>query len=209
MNTAITIVVIDDHAIVRHGLELQIEHFGRGMKVIGTYSSVKAFVESGLKPQVVVLDVMIGGVSVVADIPGLISAGFIVLIYTGDDRPVPLRTAVNAGASGILLKGDPLETIMDSIEAAAAGEFCVSGPVAHALITDPKLVADLSDQQRQVLQCIDEGLDYRATARVMGITGNTVKEYLARIRDKYREIGVKPGNAHHLTRLAKDEGHLR
>jgi DNA-directed RNA polymerase specialized sigma24 family protein len=70
-------------------------------------------------------------------------------------------------------------------------------------------VTDLSEQQRQVLQCIDEGLDYRATARVMNISDNTVKEYLARIRDKYREQGHTPGNSHHLTKLAYDEGHLR
>lgn len=204
----ITVVAIDEHPIVLRGLELQVEHGDRDISVIGTFSSVPAFLESGHRPDLVMLDPILNGADATAGIPALVGRGLTVLVYTGDDRPVPLRAAVDAGAAGILLKTDPIDAVLDAIEAAAAGDFSVSGPGAQALIADARRAADLSDQQRQVLQCIDEGLDYRATGKVMGITANTVKEYLARIRDKYREIGVKPGNAHHLTRLAKDEGHL-
>ncbi|MFL6088523.1 MAG: LuxR C-terminal-related transcriptional regulator [Aeromicrobium sp.] len=209
MSSRVTVAVVDDHAIVRESVALHLDRLNRPVAVVGHFDTISAFKAADIKADVVVLDLHLRDGSSVEQIPELVSSGIAVLLYTAEERPVPLREAVAAGISGLMLKGDPLATLLDGIESVAAGEFYVSGPLAHALISDSDLVADLSEQQRQVLQCINEGLDYRATARVMGISGNTVKEYLARIRDKYRDLGVKPGNAHHLTRLAKDEGHLR
>lgn len=203
-----TVAIIDDHAIVRDGIE---HHLSLRLPEVTVVASVSSVAELRLDPapDIVILDLVLRDGTSLDDLPTLLSHGCKVLLITSDERPVPLRQAVGLGVSGILLKGDPPATIIDGVTMALEDHFYVSGPVAHALITEPDLVADLSEQQRQVLQCIDEGLDYRATARVMNISGNTVKEYLARIRDKYRDRGLQPGNAHHLTKLAHDEGHLR
>ena len=203
----ITLAIVDDHEIVREGVELYLGRARPEIEVVGSASVVSDLPE-GVIPDVVILDLVLREGQSLDFLPDLVRQGSRVLLYTSEERPVPLRHAVELGASGVLLKGDPVATINDGITMAMDGQFYVSGPLAHALITDAELVADLSDQQRQVLQCIDEGLDYRATARVMNISGNTVKEYLARIRDKYRERGLHPGNSHHLTRLAHEEGHL-
>ena len=205
--TAVTVAIVDDHEIVREGVEQYLKRSGADVDVIGTASS-PADLPEGIVPDVVILDLVLRDGQSLDDVPALVEHGSRVLLYTSEERPVPLRRAVDLGVSGVLLKGDPLTTITDGIATAMDGQFYVSGPLAHALITDDDLVSDLSEQQRQVLQCIDEGLDYRATARVMNISSNTVKEYLARIRDKYRERGLHPGNSHHLTRLAYEEGHL-
>jgi len=205
--TAITVAIVDDHEIVREGVAMFLERARPEVEVVGSAPVVSALPE-GVIPDVVILDLVLREGQSLEEVPALVGQGSRVLLYTSEERPVPLRRAVELGASGVLLKGDPVSTINDGITMAMDGQFYVSGPLAHALITDDDLVADLSEQQRQVLQCIDEGLDYRATARVMNISGNTVKEYLARIRDKYRERGLQPGNSHHLTRLAHEEGHL-
>lgn len=212
MTTAISVAVVDDHAIVREGIELMLQKSGEHYQFLASASSVaelRAITADLGVPDVVILDLVLKEGQSLPDIPEVLDMGSKVLLYTSDERPVPLRRAVGMGVSGVMLKGDPAGAIVDGIEIAMAGGFYVSGPLAHALITDLDLTAELSEQQRQVLQCIDEGLDYRATARVMNISGNTVKEYLARIRDKYRERGLHPGNSHHLTRLAYEEGHLR
>lgn len=133
----------------------------------------------------------------------------IVLVYTTEERPVPLRRAVEAGASGVLLEADPLEAVVAAVRASVAGEFVCSGPLAHALLADTSRVAELSERQVQVLEALDEGLGYRAAGRSLGISEGVVKTHLARIREKYRYSGVEPGNSHHLTRLAFDDGYLR
>jgi len=205
--TPITLAIVDDHEIVREGVELYLGRARPEIEVVGS-ASVVGDLPEGVIPDVMILDLVLREGQSLDYVPGLVEQGTRILLYTSEERPVPLRQAVELGVSGVLLKGDPVTTINDGITMALDNQFYVSGPLAHALITDDDLVADLSDQQRQVLQCIDEGLDYRATARVMNISGNTVKEYLARIRDKYRERGMQPGNSHHLTRLAHEEGHL-
>lgn len=207
-NPDFTVGVVDDHAIVREGVAQYLSSHLPSAKVTVSVDSVAALLAEPAT-DVVILDLVLRDGRSVEELPQLVARGSRVLLYSSEERPVPLRRAVKLGASGVLLKGDPVTTIVEGVLTAYEGEFYVSGPLAHALITDTNLVTDLSEQQRQVLQCIDEGLDYRATARVMNISGNTVKEYLARIRDKYRELGFQPGNSHHLTRLAYEEGHIR
>jgi len=205
--TAVTLAIVDDHEIVRAGVELYLQRARPDVRIVASVSTV-ADLPADAAPALVILDLVLRDGQSLDEIPALIERGSRVLLYTSEERPVPLRRAVDLGVSGVLLKGDPMATIDEGLTLALAGQFYVSGPLAHALVTDPDVVSDLSEQQRQVLQCIDEGLDYRATARVMNISANTVKEYLARIRDKYRERGLYPGNSHHLTRLAHEEGHL-
>ena len=204
-----TLATIDNHPVVRAGVEAHIRQVAADIEVVASVDSVEEFLDSGVSAQVVLLDLLLRDGPSTASIPALLATGARVLVYTTEERPVPLREAMTTGASGVLLKNDPLHTVVDGIHMAMAGEFCCSGPMAHALITDDSLVVELSEQQRQVLQCLDEGLDYRATGRVMGISEGTVKTYLSRIREKYRAFGVEPGNSHHLTKQAFEQGHIR
>lgn len=205
----ITLATIDNHQVVRAGVEAHIARVAPSIEVVSSTDDVEEYLASGVRADVVLLDLLLREGMSTAWIPALTAAGSKVLVYTTEERPVPLREAVASGAAGVLLKNDSLATVVSGIRMAMAGEFCVSGPLAHALVTDPTIVVDLSEQQRQVLQCLDEGLDYRATGRIMGISEGTVKTYLARVREKYRASGLQPGNSHHLTRQAFEQGHLR
>lgn len=98
---------------------------------------------------------------------------------------------------------------VDGIRAAHAGDFVCSGPLAHALLRGEAVVADLSPRQVEVLELLDEGLTRHEVARALAISAKSVGTQLTRIRDKYRSHGVEPGNSHHLTRLAFDDGYLR
>jgi len=208
MKENVTVATVDNHPIVREGIALHLAAID-GIEVVSSTATAEELLASPTRPDVVLLDLLLTDGDTIDQIPALVAIGARVLIYTTEERPVPLRRCVAAGACGVLLKNDPIHTVVQAIRDAMEGEFCVSGPLAHALITDPSLVADLSERQRQILQCIDEGLDYHGTGRVLGCSKGVVKTHLARIRDKYRSLGVEPGNSHHLARLAYDEGHLR
>lgn len=205
----IALATIDNHPVVRAGVEAHISQVAPEIRIVSSTDDVEGYLSSGVQAQVILLDLLLRDGMSTGRIPELAASGAKVLVYTTEERPVPLREAVAAGAAGVLLKNDPLQSLVSAIRMAMDGEFCCSGPLAHALITDPSLVIELSEQQRQVLQCLDEGLDYRAAGRIMGISEGTVKTYLARIREKYRTSGVQPGNSHHLTRHAFEQGHLR
>lgn len=204
----VTVATIDNHAVVRAGVEAHIRQVTGHIEVVASTDTVAGYRQTGITADVVLLDLLLQHGTSLDAIGDLVASGSRVLVYTTEERPVPLRRAVAEGAHGVLLKSDPLHTVVEAIRMTMAGQFCCSGPMAHALLADTSLAVDLSDQQRQVLQCLDEGLDYRATSRVMNISEGSVKTYLARIRDKYRAQGIEPGNSHHLTRRAFEEGHL-
>lgn len=205
----IRLAVIDNHDVVRAGIAALLADSAPDIELVHSAGDVRACLGGHVMADVVLLDLLLDDGTSHDAIPQLVQLGARVLVYTTEERPVPLRRAVALGAQGVLLKSDPLRTVVTGVRMAMAGEFCCSGPLAHALVTDDSLAVDLSEQQRQVLQCLDEGLDYRATGRVLGISEGTVKTYLARIREKYRASGLEPGNSHHLTRSAFDQGHLR
>lgn len=205
---SIGVATIDNHEIVRDGIAAKLGAAGTGLEIVASTATVEEFLALGAGADVVLLDLMLGSGTSSSWIPELIQGGAKVLIYTTEERPVPLRRAVELGASGVLLKNDPSETVVTAVHEAVAGEFCCSGPTAHALLTDESTVADLSPRQVEILRGLDEGLDYRHVAAVVGCSEATVKEQLRRTRDKFRKLGIDPGNSHHLTYLAEQQGHL-
>lgn len=208
MNFMIRVATVDNHEVVREGVAARIERAATDVAVIASVSTVEELGEAGAEAEVVLLDLWLDDGDSLSAIAPLVGAGCHVLLYTTEQRPVRLRKAIECGASGLLLKRDPLDTVVDGIRAAAAGEFYCSGALAHALLTDEKAVADLSTRQVEILEALADGMDYRAVAAFTGSSEAAVKTHLGRIRDKFRGIGIEPGNAHHLTRIAKDQGHI-
>lgn len=164
--------------------------------------------QTPVAPQVVLLDLGMPGTRPESNIARLIEAGSIVLIYTSEERPVPVRRAIEAGASGLLLKIDPVETIATSVRDVVDGSLACSGPLAHALLTDQSVMARLSPRQVEILRSISEGLPYKTIARRLEISEATVREHLNRAVASYRDRGLDPGNAHGLVSRARLEGHL-
>lgn len=202
----IRVATIDNHEIVRDGITTRLTASGAEMQVVASTESVEEYLDLGVRADVVLLDLKLKSGESTAWIPMLTERGERVLLYTTEERPVPLRRAVELGASGILLKSDPPASMVAAVREAAAGEFSCSGPVAHALLTDPTIVAELSERQVEILRALDEGLDYRGTATLLGVSEASVKTHLQRIREKFRRLGIEPGNTHHLTRLTIQQG---
>lgn len=211
------VAVVDNHEVVREGVAARL-NAQADIEVVTMVSSVLELREGGATSgsgaaavrgtDVVLLDLWLDDGDSISDIAGLLTSGWTVLLYTSEQRPVPLRQAVSAGATGLLLKSDPLDSVVEGVRAAAAGEFYCSGTLAHALLSDPTAAASLSARQVEILEALSDGLDYRAVARVLDMSVAAVKTHLARTREKFRALGIEAGNSHHLVQLAKDQGFL-
>lgn len=208
----ISVAAVDNHPIVLAGIGAALTQTAPDLTLEAVASSIDDLLSGpGAAADIVLLDLRMDrpdGREPEDDVKLLVDRGFVVLIYTSEERPVPVRKAIVAGASGLLLKVDPIESIAAAIRDAMDGQLACSGPLAHALLTDEEVVSHLSPRQVEILRNISEGLPYRSIARNLDISESTVREHLNRAVAAYRGRGFDLGNSHGLVRVARAEGHL-
>lgn len=175
------ILLVDDHPVVREGLASALD--GRnGIEVVGSYGRAEEAIHEAarLKPDVVVLDLELPGLSGLDAIPQFHVP---VLILTAYGTEEDVRRAFDAGARGYLLKGAPLDDIARALTAVAAGETYVDPRVASYLTTrtaHPRLTT----REREVLRLIAAGDASKTIARKLGIAERTVKFHVTSIFNK-------------------------
>lgn len=206
----IRVGAIDNHPVVLLGLGAAFAETAPDMRLVAIAGSAEELLErapEGL--DVVLLDMRIPG-QPAADVTvaTLVRHGLVVVLFTAEERPVPVRRAIEAGAAGLILKVDPVESIAQSIRDAVAGELACSSQLATMLLSDEDVGARLSPRQIEILRAVSAGLPYRLVARQLGIGEVTVREHLARAARAYREGGVETGNVHGLISRARADGHL-
>lgn len=188
----IRVLVVDDHSVVRQGLERLIESWD-GIEVAGMAadagSGVGEFLR--LRPDVVLMDLGLGeddGADVTRRILE-IDPGARVLVLTSYPDRAHVEQALDAGAAGYLLKHASAREVESAIRAAARGETPLDPKVAHVLLrrSAPGGPPGLSEREREVLELVGEGLPNKRIAQRLGITERTVKGHLTTI---YRQIGV-------------------
>ena len=159
----IRIVVVDDHPVVRAGLRALLE-MEDDLTVVGEAGSeddAVAEVERE-RPDLVLMDLRLDheGSGAVA-IQRLRAAGLTmpVLVLTNHDTDADILAAVEAGASGYLLKDAPPEELLPAVRAAAAGQSALAPAIASRLME--RLVSPLPSltlRELEVLQCVSDGL---------------------------------------------------
>ena len=189
----ISIVIADDHKVVRTGLEQLIETFD-DVRLVGAGSNgedaVRLCVEH--EPDVALLDLAMPEVDgieatrrICAEAPGTR-----VVIFTSFSDRERIMQAIEAGAIGYLLKDADPDELHRGILAAARGESPLAPKAAAEVLaarTTPAPVGDLSDREREVLVLVASGLANKQIARRLGISEKTVKGHLTRI---FQSIGV-------------------
>jgi DNA-binding NarL/FixJ family response regulator len=206
----IGVAAIDDHPIVLVGVRAVLADFDPDIELVAIVSSVAELLEGpGRDADVVLLDLGRPDARPPSEeVQQLVGEGLKVLVFTGEDRPVPIAAAIKAGASGLVLKADPVDVLAQAVRDAMSGELVCSGPVANALVTQRDLVVQLSARQVEVLELIADGVPRRSIARRLEISENTIAEYLKRAVASYRAQGVDLGNAHSIVRRAQLDGHM-
>ena len=190
----IRVVLVDDHAMVRAGLEQLLVAAG-DIEVVGSVADGLTAVElvRRSRPDVVLMDISLPGLDGIRATAAIQAADpevRVVMLTSFGDR-VRVLAAVDAGAAGYILKEADPEDLLRAVRAAARGESPVSPRAGQALFaarTGRLEAADqLTDRERQVLLLVAEGLVNKQIARRLGISEKTTKAHLTRI---YAAIGV-------------------
>lgn len=189
----IRVLIVDDHSVVRQGLENMLASSDR-VSVVGTAgSAAEAFEMVGLHaPEVVLMDLQMPGVDGVEATRQITSAypTSKVVILTAFSERDRILGALDAGAAGYLLKDSESEDLVRGIEAAARGEAPLAPKAAQVVLTaraQKAPAADLTDREREVLSLLVQGMPNKQIARQLDISEKTVKAHLSSV---FRRIGV-------------------
>ncbi|MFF8691507.1 response regulator [Streptomyces sp. NPDC015144] len=183
----VRILLCDDHVVVRAGL-LALLGSEPDIEVVGEAGSGEEAVALAAKltPDVVLMDLQLG-----ADIDGveatrrISSTGVHVLVLTTYDTDADITRAIEAGATGYLLKAERPEELFAAIRSAAQGRTTLSPPVASRVMARMrKPLPTLTDRELDILAQLSQGLGNREIARALFISEATVKTHLGRIYDK-------------------------
>jgi DNA-binding NarL/FixJ family response regulator len=201
---------VDDHPIVLHGLA-GILGMSSEFDVVATAVSIDELLSgAGKGADVVLLDLDLGdGSDTAANIHRLTGVGPAVVVFSASAQPETVREAMKAGACGYVPKSDDLDGLATAIRAAARGGGWVSPQLAFMLLTDdaPDRPA-LSGKEKEALRLYAAGMPMKVVARRMGVSIETAKQYIERVRLKYRKVGREAGTKVDLYRRAVEDGHL-
>lgn len=111
-----------------------------------------------------------------------------VILYTSEERPHLIRTAVAAGICGLCLKHDGLESLVHALACLRDGTPSLSRHLAHALDGLRPLQARLTPSEAQVLRGLAYGLEAPEIAARLSVTPDTIRTHEKRIHDKYRAV---------------------
>lgn len=201
----IRVLVVDDHPVVRDGLRSMLD--GQpDLEVVADAPDghqAVALVER-LEPAVVLMDLRMPGLDGV-DATARIVAGHPevrVLVLTTFDDDHEIVRAVEAGATGYLLKDAPREDLFDAVRRAARGETVLAPAVAAKLLRQVarQPVEALSDRELEVLALVARGLTNKAIAAELHLAEATVKTHLVHA---FTKLGVDDRTAAVMTALER------
>ncbi|CAI7976946.1 MULTISPECIES: response regulator transcription factor [Parafrankia] len=210
MSRLISVAAVDDHPIVLRGLADVIEGLD-GLTLLATATSIAELLAGpGRKADVVLLDLDLGDGSEAPDnIRQLTGIGASVIVFSALGDPKAVRGAMRAGAGGFVTKTDDVGELATAIRAAGAGTGWVSPQLAFMLLTDEAPDRPtLSLKELEALRLYATGMPLKTVARKMTVSPETAKQYIERVRVKYRKAGRHADTKIDLYKRAKEDGHL-
>ena len=188
-----SILIIDDHPVVREGLKTFLD-LQADIEVVGETGTAQGGLELArtLNPDLILLDVQLPDRAGLSILPELLNhtPKPRVLILTSYADDAYIREAMRAGAAGYLLKHAGPSALLDSIRAALRGEIPLDASAVRVLTQeDDDPLETLTVREREVLNLIAEGLSNADIAQTLNIAEKTVKTHATSIFAKLGVVG--------------------
>jgi two-component system, NarL family, invasion response regulator UvrY len=205
----ITVLLVDDHAVVREGYRRLLERDAQ-IQVVGEAANAGQAYERALalEPHVIVMDIALPGVSGIEAMRRIVARRpeqCVLMFSMYDDSIFPSR-ALEAGARGYVSKASAPEVLIDAISAVARGERYLSPDVRkvindHASLQAKSVVNTLTAREFEVLRLLARGDTVKRIGEQLGLSEKTVANHQSAIRDK---LGAR--NGVQLARVAAELG---
>lgn len=198
----IRVLVVDDHALFRRGLEMTLRA-EPDIDVAGEASDGREAVEKAgdLLPDVVLMDVRMPrrtGIEACREMKAVAPSSRIIMLTISDEEE-DLFEAIKAGAAGYLLKEISIDEVADAVRAVHGGQSLINPSMATKLMNEFATLASredteerpqqvpaprLTDREMEVLRLVARGLNNRDIAKELFISENTVKNHVRNILEK-------------------------
>jgi DNA-binding NarL/FixJ family response regulator len=193
MNARLTVLLVDDHAVVREGYRRLLTDSGR-IRVVGEAASAAEAYQlfCDLAPDVVVMDIALPGVSGIEGMRRILAhhPNARVLAFSMYEDAIFVRRALEAGAAGYLTKASAPHVLVEAVDAVAGGRRFLSPDVAQTLALHPtnaeRAVDDLSVREFEVLKLLVQGCTLNEAAKQLGLNPKTVSNHQSSIKQKLR-----------------------
>jgi len=183
----ITVMIVDDHEVVREGLRLSLSRAPH-VRVVGEASDGESAIDLAerRKPNVVIMDVRMPGLDGLDATKQLLErepkTG--VLIFTAYSERSLLARGLDSGAKGYILKEAPHDTLVRAIEKVAAGDSFIDPALMPAFVSGKDREEMLTAREREILQLLADGMSNADAAQRLFISQETVKSHVRHILAK-------------------------
>ncbi|MFC5428785.1 response regulator [Paraburkholderia denitrificans] len=211
MQPCISVLLVDDHAVVREGYRRLLD-LEPGMRVCGEAADAAVAYQRFcvLQPEVVIMDISLPGTSGIEAMRRMLArdSAARILIFSVHEDSVFVRRALDAGATGYVTKSSAPDVLVEAVHAVARGVRYLSADVAHARSANDALREGLphrrlSAREFEVLRLLVQGYTLRHIAERLGVSQKTVANHQSAIR---RKFGAD--NSVQLARIASRSGVL-
>ena len=196
-NAPITILLVDDHTLLRSGVKMLLQRNPRFQVVGEAANGLDGVALAGqLQPDVVLMDLNMPGLSGVEALQQILLEwpAMVVLMLTVSENAADLGAALRAGARGYLLKNIEAEQLGQAILRAAAGESVIADAMTAKLVSQFRAgqnspEADyekLTPREREAMACLARGLSNKEIARELDVAESTVKIHVQNILKKLK-----------------------
>lgn len=188
--TPLTMLLVDDHEVVRAGLHTLLGGI-EGMRIVGEAASVAQAVSEAarLRPQVVLMDLRLpdgSGLDACREILSSAPQTRVLFLTSHSDEQAVLSTVL-AGAAGYVLKDIGHQGLVHAIREVAAGRAILEARLTQPVAGRVQQAGSLSAQERRVLALVVEGKTNKEIAAALELSDKTVKNYLS---NAFQKLGV-------------------